>query len=419
MQINPHIKLTLAFLTTVILIDFMGMATVVVLFPKLLIGSSGIFSSEWSYQTRIILMGTFLAVYPLGQVIGASVLGKLSDYYGRKPLLLLTLLGTLLGFVLSGLAVTFQSALTLFFSRLLAGLCAGNVAIAQASLLDISTTETKAKYIGYSQMAMGSAYIVGPILGGLLSQSNIVAWFNMSTPFWFFSLILLILIVVTAQFYKETLLQPKREQIDILESSRQIYQAFTSKKLGKAFLIWLLFVSGWWLFESFMPAFLLQNFNYDTVQIGYLLAFNGALYASFQYIVVQRIAKNMRPIKMVSYSAIFAGLAIIAIAFVEHAIPLYISMSVFVMAMGFSIPGLITHISNLSDATDQGQVMGIVNSIQAISTVLVMLMGGILNSINASVTVVGGGLLIILSWLIFVSFFVVEFNTKMKLQNTY
>lgn len=403
MKVNLREKLIVAFLTLVILIDFMGMATVVVLFPKLLLGSGGVFPAEWSSSMRLIMMGAFLAIYPLGQVVGAASLGKLSDYHGRKSILLITLFGTLIGFTLSGVAVAVKSSVLLFLSRLISGLCAGNVAIAQAGLLDVSTPETKAKNISYGQIAMGSAYIVGPILGGWLSDSSLISWFNMSTPFWFFSAVLVGLLLVTVIFFKETNRQRKKEMINPLESMQQIYRALASKQMSAAFCVWLTFVCGWWLFESFMPAFLMQSFGYDTVHIGNLLAFNGALYASFQYLVVQPLSKKMQPSTMVGSSAIFAGLAIISIAFVNSTIQLYVAMSIFVMAMGFAIPGIITYISNRADKSDQGQVMGMVNSIQAISTVLVMLAGGYLNSINNSIAVVGGGMLVVLSWLLFVS----------------
>jgi DHA1 family tetracycline resistance protein-like MFS transporter len=408
-------KLTVTFLALVILIDFMGMATVVVLFPKLLLGASGIFPAQWSNEMRLIMMGIFLAIYPLGQVIGASALGKLSDLHGRKKILLMTLFGTFLGFSLSGIAVLAKSAVTLFVSRLISGLCAGNVAIAQASLMDISTPETKAKNISCGQIAMGSAYIVGPILGGWLSEPSILSWFNMSTPFWFFSAIVTLLFITTSFFYKETNTSPRKENINLLESVQQIYSALTSKRLGAAFFIWLTFVSGWWLFESFMPAFLMQSFNYNTIQIGNVLAFNGGLYALFQYLVVQRIAKKMQPTTMISYFTIFAGISIVSIALTTSTIQLYLAMSIFVMSMGFAIPGTITYISNLADKSDQGQVMGMVSSIQAISTVIVMLAGGYLNSINSNITVISGGILVILSWLSFVIIFPKKTQSKLEI----
>ena len=157
-------KSTAFYLTLVILIDFMGVATVVTLFPHLLIGQHSIFPSDWSLKDRLSMMGGMLAIYPLGQFFGASLFGKLSDNYGRKKIMFLTLFGTCFGFLLSAISIDMASAELLFIGRLIAGLCAGNVAIAQASLIDISENESeKTRNISYGQMAMGSAYILGPI----------------------------------------------------------------------------------------------------------------------------------------------------------------------------------------------------------------------------------------------------------------
>lgn len=394
-------KLTVAFLTLTILIDFMGMAIVVVLFPKLLLGSDIIFSNHWSLDERYIPMGLLMAIYPLGQIVGASTLAKLSDFYGRRKLLLMTLFGTLIGFLLSGVAILIGSVTLLFISRLLAGLCAGNVAIAQAGMIDISTEETKAKNISWSQLAMGSGYIIGPMLGGILSNSEILPWFSMSTPFWVISFILAALIILTMATFKETNLYPKKEKINLLKSFSQIYIGLTSRNLRGAFGVWLLFVSGWWLFESFMPAYLMTAFNYNTTQIGTVLSFNGILYASFQYIVVQRLASNFKPENMFKLSIIFAALSIMSLSIISTTLELYLVMSMFVMAMGFAIPGIITFISNQAGKNEQGEVMGIVNSIQAVSTVLVMIVAGYLNAININISVIISGILMILSCLCF------------------
>src|SRR3990167_4640761 len=174
MEIQKYKKGITLYLILVILVDFMGVATVVTLFPNLLLGTHSIFPATWSASNKLTAMGVMLAIYPLGQFFGASLFGKLSDHHGRKKIMLLTLLGTCFGFLLSAISIDIASAALLFMSRLIAGLCAGNVAIAQASLIDVSRNEAeKTRNISYGQIAMGSAYIVGPVLGALLSQKSL------------------------------------------------------------------------------------------------------------------------------------------------------------------------------------------------------------------------------------------------------
>ena len=91
MNTNFNKTWTLGFLIAVILIDFMGMSTVVVIFPRLLLSSNEIFSALMTKSHRLMWMGVLLALYPLGQIVGAALFGKLSDYYGRKKLLITTL----------------------------------------------------------------------------------------------------------------------------------------------------------------------------------------------------------------------------------------------------------------------------------------------------------------------------------------
>lgn len=272
-------------------------------------------------------------------------------------------------------------------------------------MADISTEETKAKNLSLAQMAMGSAYVVGPIIGAALADSKIVHWFGPSVPFMFFAGVLFLELALLLFYYKDTCSSNTKISINFFSGIQQIYNALTDKRIGSVFSVWFLFVSGWWLFESFMPAFLLEKFHFDTANIGLLLGFNGALYASFQYLVVQRVVTKINPIRMVVFSTPIAGLAIISMIYATNTLELYMSMIAFVLSMGFCIPGLITSISNLAKENEQGQIMGMIGSVQALATVLVMFAGGYIHTLNINATMVGGGCLIVASRLIFIVIF--------------
>jgi len=399
---NLKRNLTVLFLIVVTLIDFMGLGIVVTIFPKLLLDpSSYLLPASWKYASKLTALGLFLAIYPLGQFFGAAILGKLSDHAGRKKLLIVTLIGTMIGFLVSGLAIAIQSALILFISRLFSGLFAGNIAIVQAGLADISPDEkTKNRNFSLFQVALGVSWVFGPPMGGWLSSSSLCSWFNYTTPFWAISILLSIILLITIFYFRESLQNPSRDKIEVLGGIKQIYRAFFMPKLKIVFIIWFILVSGWWLFEAFLPTYLLQNFHFKPSQIGNFLAFMGATYALFQVLVVQRFS-SLKPTAMVKGSLLIAGASVIGIAFVHSTLALHIVVVLFVTSMGFALPGVIISISNLANAAEQGQVMGMISSIQAIATVIMMMLGGWLESFGLGVTVIGGGTLLITAWVMF------------------
>jgi DHA1 family tetracycline resistance protein-like MFS transporter len=403
---NINIFSTRWYLILVALLDFMGLGIVVTIFPHLFLdNTSQILPVFWSYNQKLTALGFFLAIYPLGQFFGATVFGKLSDSHGRKKMLVITLLGTAICFFLSGLAIIINSAMTLFLSRFFAGLFAGNIAIAQASMSDISDEHTKAKNLTLIQIALGLAWVIGPPLGGWLSVLSISNMSGFATPFWVMSTLLILVLIYTIVFYKETLSEFKHNKLNLLSNFLEIREAFTDVKLRSAFFVWFVFVAGWWLFEAFLPAYLLQVFNFSSARIGTFLASMGATYALFQFLVVQKVAKKVSPKSMVKYSLIFSALAVIGIAFSKNIILLHILITLFVTTMGFALPGLITSISNLESKENQGKIMGMISSIQAIATVVVMMFGGYLDNSNIALTVIGGGVLLLISWMLFISKF--------------
>ncbi|MGQ3892019.1 MFS transporter [Legionella sp. CNM-4043-24] len=391
------------FLVFVALFDFMGLGIVVTIFPHLMLSKSSSFlSTSWSYNERLGLLGLFLSVYPLGQFFGAAILGKLSDIYGRRNILFSTVLGTTLAFIASAFSIYIGSATLLFLSRITAGVFAGNIAIVQASMSDISTKETKTKNITLIQVSLGLAWVIGPPLGGWLTEISIVGFSGFMTPFILMSLILGLLSIYTFFGFQETLNVKSNDKVYILSGVKQIVEAFTNKRMRVPFIMWTVFVAGWWLFEAFLPAYLLKVFNFTPGQIGKFLASMGATYAFFQFLIVRPASKWLKPEVMVKYSLIISGLSVISIYFAQNIIMLHVTISLFVGSMAFALPGLISSISNLVDENEQGKIMGTISSIQAMSTVFVMSLGGLVDSFGITSTVVGGGVLLLISWALFI-----------------
>ncbi len=394
-------KATKWYLVLIALLDFMGLGVVVTIFPHMLF-EGNLLPPGWDHNTRLTALGIFLAIYPLGQFFGASILGKLSDIYGRKKLMVFTLIGTCCAFVSSGIAVIAGSALILLLSRAVAGIFAGNVAIAQASMSDISNDNEKTKNLTLIQMALGLAWVFGPPLGGWVSEISLFNQSGFVTSFWLMAALLLITLIYTIFFYKETLIHlTTHEKVHPLSGIAQIAESFINKDLRLPFIVWTIFVAGWWLFEAFLPVYLLKRFNFSSGDIGNFLASMGATYALFQYFIVNKVAKHIKPEIMVKSSLVVSAIAVIGIAFVNDKIQLHIVITLFVTSMGFALPGLISSISNLASKEHQGKIMGNISSTQAFATVLMMMIGGYLDNLGMTITIIGGGILLFISWVIF------------------
>jgi len=393
----------IGYLVLVALFDFIGLGMVVAIFPHMMItDAASLLPIAWDHQEKVIILGVFLAIYPLGQFFGASILGKMSDIYGRRKMMLVTVAGTAIAFAVSAYAVIEASAALLLISRLFAGVMAGNVAIAQASMADISVPGNKTKNLTMIQTALGLAWVIGPPTGGWLTNYSLGQFSGYMTPFAIMACIFTLLFIYTLAAYPDTLKKHTKEKINIFSGLIQIGKAYSKAELRMAFAIWTVFVAGWWLFESFLPAYLLDIYSFSSFQIGSFLASMGATYALFQYLVVRHVAKFVKPENMVRYSLVVSSLAVIAISMVVNVIYLHVLITIFVTSMGFALTGLISSISSLAPEDEQGEIMGSISSIQALATLMVMLLGGFLDTTNVRVTVVGGGLLLLVSWFLFV-----------------
>jgi MFS transporter, DHA1 family, tetracycline resistance protein len=186
-------KNTLLLTFLVVFMDLVGFGIIIPVLPLLLViknfGSvsnpSYVLPMDFSQQNAYILYGFLLATYALGQFLATPILGQFSDKFGRKPILAYSLMGTCISYIIFAYGIITKDLGILFFSRFFDGITGGNISVAQAIVADISTPQNRAKNFGMIGAAFGLGFILGPYIGGKLSDPTVVSWFDASVPFWF------------------------------------------------------------------------------------------------------------------------------------------------------------------------------------------------------------------------------------------
>ncbi|MEO0641232.1 MAG: MFS transporter, partial [Bacteroidota bacterium] len=151
-------------------IDLLGFSLVIPVLGPLLIDGTYVLDASYDADTRNLMYGLLSGIFPLFQFFGSSILGSLSDKYGRKPILLISLVISFVGYVVFTLGVYFGDLILMFVGRSIQGLAAGNLSILYSSVADVSSKEEKAKNFGVIGAAFGLGFVIGPFLGGLLSN---------------------------------------------------------------------------------------------------------------------------------------------------------------------------------------------------------------------------------------------------------
>src|SRR3989338_6853794 len=160
-----------------IFLDALGFGILIPIVPLLLADPSSSFyilPEGASIQTGYILLGLITAIFPLMQLFATSILGQFSDKIGRRPILMNTLFLTSFSYLLFAIGIATRNIPLLFFSRALAGISSGNLSVAQAAIADITKPSDRARNFGFIGAAFGLGFIIGPFLGGKLSDPTVL-----------------------------------------------------------------------------------------------------------------------------------------------------------------------------------------------------------------------------------------------------
>ena len=340
-----------------VFIDLLGFGIIIPLLP---------FYAE-SFGASAFKIGLLGTSFSLMQFLFSPIWGRWSDRIGRKPIILVGLMGSCLSYL--GLALS-TSLTLLFVSRIVGGIAGANIPTAQAYIADVTTPENRAKGMGMVGAAFGLGFIFGPAIGGVLSR------FGPQTPMWFASALCF------SNFVAAWFLLPESRSVSAETKSLGRMEAFRHAMTKPALLILLtlyfivtLAFSG---FETTFALFSEARFGFTSSTIGFLFAFIGVVLALVQGVLVGKVVKLIPERKLIPMALMAISVGIGLLPFVWNVPTLLVAIFVLSIGMGFNNPALSSMVSRLADPNDQGGILGLAASLSSLGRVVGPAWGGYL-----------------------------------------
>ncbi|HEY4885941.1 MAG TPA: MFS transporter [Myxococcales bacterium] len=341
-----------------------------------------------SFGARAAIVGLLMSSYSLAQFVFAPVWGRLSDRVGRRPILLLGLLGSVAGFTLFGLASTLSM---LFLGRVLMGIFGATIPTAQAAVADVTAPEDRARGMGLIGAAIGLGFILGPALGGLLSNLSSVLRLPLfernpyALPCLASAALAALNLVAAAFFLPESLPEERRgsrigERFSRLD---QISRGLTDPRVRRLLLTYFLFMLGFTMMEATLTLFIEGRIGAgDHAQlvrrVGYLFGFIGIIQVALQGGLVGRLARAFGERQLLIAGCSITALSLAAMPAAMSWAGIYGCAFGLACGHGLSQPSITSLISRASPAESQGGALGISQSAASLARVLGPAMGGAL-----------------------------------------
>ncbi len=403
---SPSFKKVLPY-ALVVFFGYMGFSMPLPILPEMFLDSqNGILSSLYSREMKTILLGIVMAAYPFGQLIGAPILGKCSDKWGRKKIILLSLLGSMFGYIFTAIATTYVSVLFIFLGLFICGLCEGNVAIAQSVVADLSSEEGendhKVSHFGWINLFVCFAFILGPIVGGQLSDSSFVPWFTFATPFWIAAGMTLIGTVIVLCFSEET--KKHKESGPVYSYWESFKIGMKEDKLRKLYVVNFFLALGYFSYFRFFPVYIEGKFSFDSGMLGYVIGYGSITFAIFSLLLLKPISKWMLPEKSVGIFSFLLALSFFLILGFDYPLSLLFTTPPVNLCLAVVMTYSAVMVSDASSPGFQGQAFGMLTAVQVAAEVLTGLLGGVLAGYHTMLPMfVGSGMLVVGSFILLFS----------------
>ncbi|CEK30095.1 permease [[Clostridium] sordellii] len=324
-------------------------------------------------SNQAIVVTLLTSVYAVCVFFAAPGLGALSDRYGRRPLLLVCLLGSAIGYLVFGIG---GALWVLFAGRIIEGITGGSISTIFAYFADITPREQRSKYFGWVSAVAGVGCAIGPTLGGLLAK------FGYSVPMYFGAIITLLNVIYGIVYMPESLdkknrlkeitfvrLNPFTQLIDILSIKN------LKRLLISAFLLWIPNGS----LQAVFSQFTIDTFNWDPALIGLMFSIMGIQDIISQGFIMPKLLKILSDVQIavLGMASEIIGYGLIGASALFSFYPLFIG-GMFIFGFGDSVfgPSFNGMVSRSVDASEQGRIQGGSQAVQALARIIGPIIGG-------------------------------------------
>jgi len=381
-------KKILAFLFSIVLFDFIGL-TILITVQTFIVKE---------YNTTALAVTLLTVIYAAAQFIAAPLLGKLSDRYGRRPILLFSLLGSAVGYFIFGIG---GALWVLYISRLIDGFTGGNVSIANAYITDVSSEKDRTQSLGIVGAAFGLGLIIGPILGGLLSQ------ISLSAPVYIAGLFSLFATIVGFFILPESLPKNKRETIKLVKKDlnplSSIGKFITKPILGIFLLVFIIFNFTFSGFTISLPIFLIHKFNINALNVAGILFVSGVVSSIVQGGLIGRLDIRFGDKKLLMVGLVIFSIGLIFFFMAPSFWMIYPIIGFISFGLGLTTPTLSSIISKIVSKNQIGEVFGVTTSLNSLMSIFGPLWAGLVyDYIRPSAPYWMGAILLLIAFILVV-----------------
>jgi multidrug resistance protein len=320
-----------------------------------------------NFHATPMAIGWLTGIYSGMQIIFTPILGKLSDRFGRRPVLLVSIAGTAVGFALMGMA---QSLTLLFVARILAGITGGNISIPQAYIADVTAPEKRSHAMGMIGAAFGLGFTFGPLIGGLMSRISYGA------PFFFAAGLAVANAVLVYLILPESLSREHRARQHKEASVAEVFRHGRGTMFALVVATYFFLIAGFSIMTTLFALFNEKRFGYDAHANGYLFGFVGLISVIVQGGLIGRLVKTFGEVALTRAGMLLTTLSLALLPLSNNLTTLLLVCAGLSCGNGFATPPLSGLASQMIERSWQGRALGVMQSAGSAGRLLGPLLGG-------------------------------------------